>query len=86
MRMAIRNDNTGLWDFSDIGDALPSVPLAPRSAQFIRLDNVSYSAATDLVRSFVRISCTMPIKLDGFPRARKVCSFVFIAYTEIFID
>ncbi|KAH8148816.1 uncharacterized protein LAJ45_07159 [Morchella importuna] len=71
MRMAIRNDSTGLWDFSDIGDPLPPVDLVPRSAQFIRLDNVSYSAATDLIRSFVRISCTMPIKLDGFPRARK---------------
>lgn len=78
MRMAIRNDSTGLWDFSDIGEALPPVPLAPRSAQFIRLDNVSYSAATDLVRSFVRISCTMPIKLDGFPRARKVCGFALL--------
>ncbi|KAG0635129.1 trypsin-like cysteine/serine peptidase domain-containing protein [Tuber brumale] len=71
MRMAIRNDITGLWDFSDIADPKPPVPLAPSSAQFIRLDNVGYPAASDLVRSFVRISCVMPIKLDGFPRARK---------------
>ncbi|KAL7266565.1 hypothetical protein RUND412_010886 [Rhizina undulata] len=71
MRMAIRNDLTGLWDFTDISDPLPPLPLVPRSAQFIRLDTVSYAPATKLVRSFVRIACTMPLKLDGFPRARK---------------
>lgn len=72
MRMAIRNDETGLWDFSDIGEALPAAPPVPRKADFIKLDSVSHPAAADVIRSFVRISCTMPVKLDGFPRARKI--------------
>ena len=72
MRMAIRNDETGLWDFSDIGEPLAAAPPVPRRADFIKLDSVSHPAAADVVRSFVRISCTMPVKLDGFPRARKI--------------
>ncbi|KAF8253914.1 trypsin-like serine protease [Wilcoxina mikolae CBS 423.85] len=71
MRMAIRNDETGLWDYEDIADPLPPVPVLPKKAQFIRLDHVSQPCATELVRSFVRISCAMPLKLDGFPKARK---------------
>lgn len=72
MRMAIRNDVTGLWDFSDLGEALPAAPPVPRKADFIKLDSISHPAAADVIRSFVRISCTMPVKLDGFPRARKI--------------
>ncbi|KAI9809227.1 MAG: hypothetical protein M1825_002518 [Sarcosagium campestre] len=72
IRMAVRNDETGLWDFSDLADALPAIPPAPHKAKFIRIESARYSAAADLVRSFVRISCIMPIKLDGFPRSRKM--------------
>ncbi|KAI9674180.1 MAG: hypothetical protein M1817_001998 [Caeruleum heppii] len=72
MRMAVRNDETGKWDFSDLADPLPPVPPEPREAAFIRLDSVTHPAAADVVRSFVRISCTMPVKLDGFPRTRKI--------------
>ena len=72
MRMAVRNDKTGLWDFSDIADPLPAVPPVPREADFVQFDSITHSAASDVIRSFVRISCTMPVKLDGFPRARKI--------------
>src|SRR5690606_15313559 len=71
MRMAVRNDETGLWDFTELEDALPPEPAKPRSAQFIKLDNVGFSAASDLVRSFVRVSCNVAIKIDGFPKPRK---------------
>ncbi|KAI9811051.1 MAG: hypothetical protein M1827_005633 [Pycnora praestabilis] len=71
MRIAIRSDDTGIWDFTDLGDPLPAAGPVPRKANFIRLDSVRYPAAADVVRSFVRISCSMPVKLDGFPRARK---------------
>lgn len=71
MRLSIRNDETGLWDFKDIGKPLPAAAPEPRSASFIHLDGVSQPAASDIVRSFVRISCNMPVKLDGFPQARK---------------
>ncbi len=72
MRMAVRNNHTGKWDFSDLADPLPAVAPVPHKADFIKLDSVGHPAAADLIRSFVRISCTMPVKLDGFPRARKI--------------
>lgn len=71
MRLAVRNDSTGLWDFSDIADPLPALPPVPRSASFIQLSNTQHPAAADIVRSFVRVLCHMPMKLDGFPRNRK---------------
>ncbi|KAL6715162.1 hypothetical protein ACLMJK_007426 [Lecanora helva] len=72
MRLAVRNDETGIWDFSDLGEALPAAPPQKRKADFVKLDAVGHPAAADTVRSFVRVSCTMPLKLDGFPRTRKI--------------
>ncbi|KAF2760032.1 nuclear serine protease HtrA2/Nma111, partial [Pseudovirgaria hyperparasitica] len=72
MRLATRNDKTGLWDFKELADAIPPVPPVPRKANFVKMaSNKSYANAYDIVRSFVKISATMPVKLDGFPRARK---------------
>lgn len=71
MRMAVRNDNTGLWDFTDLADAIPQIAPVPHSASFIQLENTQNPAAANIVRSFVRVLCHMPVKLDGFPRNRK---------------
>ena len=71
MKMAIRNDETGLWDFSDLGDPLPPVAPTRRSASFIELDHMPHPDIAKLIRSFVHISCTMPVKLDGFPKNRR---------------
>ncbi|RDH26873.1 trypsin-like serine protease [Aspergillus welwitschiae] len=71
MRLAVRNDDTGLWDFSDLADPIPALPPVPRKADFIRLDGVSQPAAADIVRSFVRVSFTMLLKLDGYPQSKK---------------
>ncbi|KAK7956795.1 nuclear serine protease 2 [Apiospora aurea] len=71
MRLAVRNDVSGLWDFTDLADALPQEPPECRKGSFIRLQHTSHPAVADLVRSFVHVSCTMPVKLDGFPRNRK---------------
>ncbi|TPX08446.1 uncharacterized protein E0L32_010063 [Thyridium curvatum] len=71
MKLAKRNDETGLWDFEDLGDPLPAVEPVPRKASFIQLEHTSHPAVADLVRSFVHVSCTMPVKLDGFPKNRK---------------
>ncbi len=71
MKLAVRNDVTGLWDFTDLADALPPVPPVPHKASFIQLEHTSHPAVADLVRSFVHVTCTMPVKLDGFPKNRK---------------
>lgn len=71
MRMAVRNDNTGRWDFTDLSDPLPAIPPVRRSGNFIKLDNPSNAATAEVVKSFVRVACHLPMKLDGFPRNRK---------------
>lgn len=71
MRLAVRNDETGLWDFTDLADPIPALPPVRRSANFIQLENAQHPAAADIVRSFVRVLCNMPVKLDGYPRNRK---------------
>lgn len=71
MRLSTRNDETGLWDFKDLGKALPAKPPVPKSADFIQLDGVNLPAAGDIVRSFVKVSCYMPVKIDGYPQARR---------------
>ena len=71
MRLSIRNDESGLWDFKDLSKPLPAALPVSRSADFIHLDGVNHPAAAEIVRSFVRISCNMPVKLDGYPQARK---------------
>ena len=71
MKLAVRNDESGLWDFSDLADPLPPVPPVTRKAAFIQLEHTSHKAMADLVQSFVHINCTMPVKLDGFPKNRK---------------
>ena len=71
MRLAVRNDETGLWDFSELAKPLPAEPSVLRKADFIQLDGVSQPAAAEIVRSFVRVSCIMPLKLDGYPQSKK---------------
>lgn len=71
MRLLVRNDETGLWDFKTLGKALPALPPVRRSADFVQLDGVAQKAAADIVRSFVKVTCYMPVKMDGYPQARK---------------
>ncbi|KAH7303122.1 putative nuclear serine protease HtrA2/Nma111 [Stachybotrys elegans] len=71
MTVAIRNDKSGLWDFSDLGSPLPPSIPQRRSASFIKLDNMPNSKIAELVQSSVHVSCVIPIKLDGFPKDRQ---------------
>ncbi|KAK4574038.1 hypothetical protein LTR86_001799 [Recurvomyces mirabilis] len=72
MRLAVRNDKTGLWDFSDISDPIAPIAPVPRKANFISMAGAQHPQAVDIIRSFVRVSASMPIKLDGFPKTRKI--------------
>ena len=72
MRLAVRNDETGLWDFTDLADPVPPKAPVPRKANFVQMQGTTYPAAVDIVRSFVRVSANMPLKIDGFPRTRKI--------------
>ncbi|KAI9315797.1 trypsin-like cysteine/serine peptidase domain-containing protein [Zopfochytrium polystomum] len=69
-RMAVRNDKTGLWDFTNLGTPIPPEPQDPATATFAELDE-SLGPARSLFRSIVKVSCYMPTRLDGYPKSRK---------------
>ncbi|KAF1809402.1 trypsin-like serine protease [Eremomyces bilateralis CBS 781.70] len=71
MTLATRNDKSGLWDFTDIADPLPAMPLVPKEGSFATMPNSMFGHLSDIVKSFVKVSVTMPMKIDGYPRSRK---------------
>ncbi|KAK3366450.1 serine protease-like protein [Podospora didyma] len=68
MKLAVRSDRTGLWDFSDLADTLPLIPPVPTKATFITLKNIQEPAVAKLIQSLVYVSCNISLKADGFPR------------------
>jgi S1-C subfamily serine protease len=70
MRIAKRNDATGMWDFSTLAEAVPAVAPVPQRAKFVTL-NSKYPEAVDIIRSFVRVHVSMALKIDGFPKMHK---------------
>jgi S1-C subfamily serine protease len=57
MTLAVRNDETGLWDVTKLGDALPPVPPSPQAGSFVQLQHVAHPGVEKLVQSFVGIDC-----------------------------
>ena len=62
LKLWVRNNKTGIWDITDLGTALPPKPIAPKTARFIELPS-STGPAVDLVKSFVRVSYYMPVRV-----------------------
>ncbi|KAG0048884.1 serine protease [Gryganskiella cystojenkinii] len=63
-RLAIRNDNTGLWDFTDLPPPPPSRPYAPATAIYPTI-NESLHPAPVIMPSFVAIDFHLPFLVDG---------------------
>lgn len=76
-RMAVRNDHTGLWDFTDLQQkSLPPIELTPKYAKFIDIpldeaDSDKFEC-TKLSRSFVQIRSFTPIPIDSFPYKKQI--------------
>ncbi|KAI8925994.1 trypsin-like cysteine/serine peptidase domain-containing protein [Entophlyctis helioformis] len=69
-RLAVRNDKTGLWDYQDLGEALPPTPIEPMNASFALLDE-GLGPAQHLLQSMVKVSMYMPCRIEGFPKSRR---------------
>lgn len=70
-RMAVRNDDTGLWDFHDLGKTPPPKKIEPQTANFVEVENIEGTDCAKLVRSFVKVASLMPMRIEGFPRTLK---------------
>ena len=69
-RMAVRNDETGLWDYHDLGQPLPPKAIEPQVAKFVDME-IEDSDCSKLVRSFVKVATLLPMRIEGFPRTLK---------------
>ncbi|KAJ3155751.1 hypothetical protein HDU86_004220 [Geranomyces michiganensis] len=69
-RLAVRNDVTGLWDFTDLGPSPPPRELKPITATFATLDQ-SLGAAANLFHSMCKVDMYLPARIEGFPKSRK---------------
>ncbi|KAG0217061.1 serine protease [Mortierella sp. NVP41] len=63
-RLAIRNDKTGLWDFTDLPPPPPSQPYAPATAIYPTI-NAALHPAPVIMPSFVAIDFHLPFLVDG---------------------
>ena len=65
MRIFVRNDTTGVWDCEDIAEPLPAIPPKAGSAKFAQLESALSAPVSEVIQSFVRVSCLIPFMLDG---------------------
>lgn len=66
IRIAVRNDTTGLWDFTTLQKSpLPPPNLTPKTAKFMKLPT-EYSNCENLSKSFIQIEATYTTPLDSF--------------------
>ncbi|KAF9353744.1 serine protease [Mortierella sp. AD094] len=63
-RVAVRNDKTGLWDFTDLPPPPPSMPYTPATAIYPTI-NPALHPAPVLMPSFVAIDFHLPFLVDG---------------------
>jgi S1-C subfamily serine protease len=74
-RMAVRNDSTGLWDFTDLQEeALPPIPIKPQTAKFVdlKVSDDDKKECACLTRSLVQVRSYLPVPLDSYQYYQKL--------------
>ncbi|CAB72237.1 serine protease, involved in lipid metabolism [Schizosaccharomyces pombe] len=70
-RMVTRNDETGLWDFKNLGDPLPAEPSKPCTTSIPKLNVENFGPTANIINCFVKVLYYMPLHLDGSRKSRK---------------
>lgn len=63
-RLYQRNDETGIWDYTNIADPLPPLALEPQEAKFIDLP-ITNKKLSILSRSLVMVNSVIPIPINS---------------------
>jgi S1-C subfamily serine protease len=71
MKEGKRNDVTGRWVFKSIASPVPAVQPESTHAKFVEMHS-QYQNANKLIRNFVRVHVSMPIKLDGIVTSQNI--------------
>lgn len=69
-RIATRNDVTGLWDYTELGDPLPPNAPTSKSVKFVDIP-VEHPGVAQLSRSFMVVTTFIHVPVDSFPSRRK---------------
>ncbi|SCV02824.1 LAME_0H05512g1_1 [Lachancea meyersii CBS 8951] len=78
-RIYQRNDKTGIWDYKNLAEPLPSLPEIPHEAKFIDL-SIENKELAKLSRSLVTVTTMSPIPLDSMSaESRKAAGLVIDA-------
>lgn len=74
-RVATRNDNTGLWDFTDVQKTAPAPlkiePIAPKYVD-IPFEDAHRPGCASLVRLIVQVRTIAPVPVDAFPYRKEI--------------
>ncbi|PMD37767.1 trypsin-like serine protease [Hyaloscypha variabilis F] len=60
----VKNDKTGVWDFTHLADAITRSLPVPSTASFVQLRSVP-KAVADITKSIVKVECFVPKNLNG---------------------
>ncbi|KAI8902963.1 hypothetical protein BC833DRAFT_571394 [Globomyces pollinis-pini] len=63
-RMAVRNDSTGYWDYSNFPKCIGEATYEPQSATGMAVDE-NLGPAKFIIPSLVQVQSTLPFKVDG---------------------
>ncbi|KAI5961230.1 NMA111 [Candida pseudojiufengensis] len=78
-KLATRNDESGLWDFTSLQEKpLSPPPQVAQNAKFIDIPGQEKKELSRLVRSFVQIRTLCPSGVDSHPFKKDICYGVVI--------
>lgn len=87
-RLAVRNDKSGFWDFTDIQDKpLPPLKLEPQNAKYINIpfENEEKQGCASLVKSFVQVRTVAPVPMDSYPYRKEIGYGVVVDATNGYV-
>ncbi|KAK6199577.1 signaling-associated PDZ domain-containing protein [Scheffersomyces amazonensis] len=84
-RLAIRNDTTGIWDFTNLQDKPLDPPkVEPKYAKYVDVP-FGKEGCSSLVRSFVQVRTVAPVPLDSYPYRKEICYGVIVDATNGYV-
>ena len=69
LRLWVLHKDTSRWDSANLSEPLPIRVPTPIAIHHKDLNWLNHSDNSHVVQSSVEISCTLPVKIDGFPQA-----------------
>lgn len=87
-RLGVRNDETGIWDFTDIQDKpIPPEEHVAQNAKYVNLpfDDPEKAGCSSLVRSFVQVRTIAPVPMDSYPYRKEIGYGVVVDATNGYV-